>query len=58
MRDLDVSIEKFIVSAVVNERLIIDTFFAKTLKQSRFYFCKKYGYKIRDFKRLNSGGPA
>lgn len=48
--------EAFIVSGVVKGKLYEDTFDAVSLKQARFYFGKKYGFSIRDFKRLNSGG--
>ena len=49
---------KFVVSGVIKGQLHEDTFYAVSLKQAWFYFGKKYGFGIRDFKRLNNGGIA
>jgi hypothetical protein len=49
---------KYVVSGLVKEQLYEDTFYAVSLRQAWYYFGKKYGFNIRDFKRLNSGGIA
>lgn len=42
----------YTVSAVVRESLIEDKFFAVSDKQAYYFFCKKYGFRNRDFKVL------
>ena len=43
----------YTVSAVVRDMLCTDEVQAVSDKQAWFFFCKKYGFKIRDFKIIN-----
>lgn len=53
--EMDITIEKYIVSALVNGRRIIDTFFAKSEEQAWYFFGKKHGYNMYDFTVLYQG---
>ena len=54
-KEMDITIKKYIVSALINERRIIDTFFAKSKKQAWYFFAKRHGYKMYDFTVLYEG---
>lgn len=44
---------KYVLSGVIKGQLVLDTFYAKSLRQAWFYFGRKHGFAIRDFKQLN-----
>jgi hypothetical protein len=55
--DMDCTLNEYTVVGVVNEIFTYENFFAKTEKQARYFFQRKFGFKARNLIILGEKHP-
>ena len=50
--DMDIELKTYTIIGVINNNIVMDTFYAKSKRQAIYFFWQKYGYNYKILKAI------